>query len=384
MDIETLAVQGIPPEGDGFRAVVPPVYLTTTFAQKGLGEFGPYQYTRGANPTRAALERLCAGIEGSAHALAFSTGMAASAAFFALFRPGDRVLLNSNVYGGTYAYVKKVFPRYNIAYELVDDLNRLTEADLTEDVRGIFIETPSNPLLRVTDLRRICELAHRKGVLVGVDNTFLTPVYQKCLELGADAAVYSATKYFSGHADVTAGLVTTNRDDLAAEFRFEQVNCGAVLSPFDCYSLIRGIKTMPLRLERQTENTLKILELLKAHPGVSALYYAGSYSEEERRIQAAQARSPGAVVSFALAEEYDVKVFLKSLRVFTLAPSLGGVESLIEHVATMSHQSFSPEERAALGIGDSLVRLAVGVESARDLLDDLAQALEKASAAGRK
>jgi len=378
MDFETLVVQGIPPEDNALHAVVPPIYLTTTFAQKSLEEFGEYQYTRGANPTRTALEKLVAKIEGSEFAFAFATGMSATAAFFSLFKTGDKILLNSNVYGGTYAYVKKTFPKYGIDYALIDDLNTLTESDLTDNVRGIFIETPSNPLLRVTDIRKISALAHKKGILVGIDNTFLTPYYQSCLALGADVGIYSATKYFSGHADVTAGLITTDRADLAEELRFELINQGAVLSPFDCYSLIRGIKTLSVRFDKQTENTIGILELLKTHPGVSKLYYAGSYSEEEKKIQESQARGIGAVISFDLAEGYCPNEFVKALKIFELAPSLGGVESLIEHVASMSHRSFSPEERAALGIVDSQLRLAIGIESLKDLTEDLEQAFEKA------
>jgi cystathionine beta-lyase len=377
MDFETLIVRGIPPEDNELRAVVPPLYLTTTFAQKGLGEFGEYQYTRGANPSRAAVECVVSKMEGSDFAFAYTTGMSATAAFFSLFRQGDKILLNSNVYGGTYAYVKKIFPRRGLRYELVDDLNRLRESDLTPDTRGIFVETPSNPLLRVTDIKRVSDLARGRGILVGIDNTFLTPYYQKVLDLGADAGIYSGTKYFGGHADATAGFVTTNREDLAEELKFEQIHQGAVLSPFDAYSMLRGIKTLSVRYDRQTENAEAILEFLKSHEGVLSLYYAGSHSEEERTIQKTQGRSVGAVISFDITEEYDVKEFLKALAVFELAPSLGGVESLIEHVATMSHQSFSPEERAKLGITDTLLRLAVGIESRGDLIADLENAFQK-------
>ncbi|MFP3154839.1 PLP-dependent aspartate aminotransferase family protein [Lachnospiraceae bacterium ZAX-1] len=378
MDFETLVVQGIPPKDNELQAVVPPLYLTTTFAQKGVGEFGTYQYTRGANPTRAALESLVAKLEGAKYALAYSTGMSATAAFLSLFKPGEKVLLNSNVYGGTYAYVKEVLPKYNIAYELVDDLNLLTANDLKDEVKGIFIETPSNPMLRVTDIKKISALAHEKGIVVGIDNTFLTPYYQNILELGADVGIYSATKYFAGHADVTAGLLTTSREDLAEEFRFLQINQGAVLAPFDCYSVIRGIKTLSVRFDKQVENTKEILRFLQSHAGVSSIYYAGSYSAQEQEIQTAQAKEIGAVLSFDLKEGYDLNKFLKALHIFELAPSLGGVESLIEHVASMSHQSFSKEERAALGITDTLVRLAIGIESTKDLVEDLRQALEAA------
>lgn len=374
MDFETLIVRGIPSEDNELRAVTPPIYLTTTFAQKGLGEFGEYQYTRGANPTRAAVERVVSKMEGSGFALAYATGMSAIASFFSLFQQGDKILFNSNIYGGTYAYAKKILPRRGIRYELIDDLNRLRETDLTPDVRGIFVETPSNPLLRVTDIKRVSALAHERGILVGVDNTFMTPYRQRVLHLGADAGIYSGTKYFGGHADATAGFVTTDRADIAEELRFDQIHQGAVLSPFDAYSILRGIKTLSVRYDRQEENTEAILEFLKGHEGVLSLYYAGSYSEEEQAIQRAQGNSLGAVISFDITEKYDVNEFLRALRVFELAPSLGGVESLIEHAATMSHQSFSPEERAALGITDTLLRLSVGIESGKDLTADLENA----------
>jgi cystathionine beta-lyase len=378
MDIETLVVQGISPEDNEVRAVVSPIYLTSTFAQAGLDEFGEFQYARATNPTRANLENVVAKLEGSTHALAFASGMAASAAFFALFKPGEKILINSNVYGGTYAYVKKILPQYGINYELVDDLNEVTEKDLTDDVKGIFIETPSTPLLRVTDIQRLSDLAHEKNIIVGIDNTFLTPYFQKVLDLGADVGIYSATKYFSGHADVIAGLITTSRDDLFEELKFQQINTGGILSPFDSYSLIRGIKTLSVRYDRQIENTKAILKFLLANEGVSKVFYAGSYSEREKQIQESQAKEIGAVLSFDLADGYDVDTFLKALNIFELAPSLGGVESLIEHVAKMSHQSFSVEERAKLGISDSTLRLAIGIESKNDLIEDLAQAFDRA------
>ncbi|MBS7576582.1 MULTISPECIES: PLP-dependent aspartate aminotransferase family protein [unclassified Enterococcus] len=378
MEIDTLVVTGISSKENPQHAVVPPIFLTTTYAQAGLEEFGAYQYSRAHNPTRTQLETLVARLEQSEFAFSFASGMAASSAFFSLFQPGDKILINSNIYGGTFSYLKTYLPQYQIDYELIDDLNELSTAHFSKNIKGIFIETPSNPLLRVTDIARVSRLAHQQGAIVAVDNTFLTPYYQRPLELGADLVIYSATKYFGGHADVIAGLVTTNDASLADKIRFYQINQGAILSPFDAYSLIRGIKTLAIRLDRQAQNTKAIIEFLTAHQAIDQLYFAGSFSDNEQTIQARQASGIGAVISFSLKPAFCVKKFLSALERFDLAASLGGVESLIEHVASMSHQSFSQEILEKLGITNQLVRLAVGIENKNDLIADLKQALGQA------
>ena len=378
MKIDTLIVKGIEAKSNPHNAVIPPIYLASTFVQESLDDFGKYAYSRSANPTRNAFEELFAKFEGSKYAFALASGMAATSAAFALLKSGDRVLLNNNVYGGTYRYVSGIFKNQGISYELVDDLNLIEENDITDDVKMVFIETPSNPLLRVTDIKRIVNLAHKKGALVVVDNTFLTPYYQRLLPLGVDIVVYSATKYIGGHADVIAGIVSTNDDALADRIAFMKNTLGATLSPTDAYYLIRGLKTLSVRFDRQTQNTHKIVEFLKSNPAVRAVYYAGSHSEFEKRAQEAQASDIGAVISLELAEGYDYEKFAKSLHLFDLAVSLGGVESLICHPASMTHESYPKELQEKIGISQNLLRLAIGIENADDLIDDLKQALIKA------
>jgi len=378
MKLDTLIVKGIEAKHNPFGAVVPPVYLATTFVQEGLDGFGEFAYSRGANPTKQAFDELFAKVEGSKYAFSFGSGMAATAAAFSLLKTGDKVLLNNNVYGGTFRYVSNVFASQGISYEAVDDLNLLEEKDIAENVRAIFIETPSNPLLRVTDIRRIADIAHKRGILVIADNTFLTPYYQKLFDFGVDIVVYSATKYIGGHADVIAGIVTTNDDALAERIAFMKNTLGATLSPADAYNLIRGLKTLSVRFDRQSENTLKIVEFLEKNSAVKTVYYAGSFSAEEKRIQNAQASGIGALISLELKDGYDYKIFAKSLELFDLAVSLGGVESLICHPASMTHESYSPQLQAQIGITQGLLRLAVGIENSDDLIADIAQAINKA------
>ncbi|WP_169784312.1 trans-sulfuration enzyme family protein [Campylobacter curvus] len=378
MKIDTLIVKGIEAKDNPYNAVVPPIVLSSTFAQEGLGEFGEFAYSRSANPTKKAFEELFAKFEGSKYSFALASGMAATTAVFNLLKSGDKVLLNNNVYGGTYRYASGIFKNQDISYELVDDLNLIEEDDITDDVKMVFIETPSNPLLRVTDIKRIVNLVHKKGALVVVDNTFLTPYYQRLLPLGVDIVVYSATKYIGGHADVIAGIVSTNDDTLADRIAFMKNTLGATLSPTDAYYLIRGLKTLSVRFDRQTQNTHKIVEFLKSNPAVRAVYYAGSHSEFEKRAQEAQASDIGAVISLELAEGYDYEKFAKSLHLFDLAVSLGGVESLICHPASMTHESYPKELQEKIGISQNLLRLAIGIENADDLIEDLKQALIKA------
>lgn len=376
MKLDTLLVKGVNARENPHKAVVPPVFLATTFVQDGLSEFQKFGYSRGANPTRDAFEELFAKFEGAKHAFALASGMAATAAVFNLLKSGDKVLLNNNVYGGTYRYAKEILAAQGIKFELVDDLNDVTRLD--EDVKMVFVETPSNPLLRVTDIARIAALAHENGALVVADNTFLTPYYQRCLELGADVVVYSATKYIAGHSDVIAGVVATNDDALAERLNFMKNTLGAVLAPMEAYNLIKGLKTLAVRFERQSENTLKIIDFLRANDAIEAVHFAGSHSPKEARIQAAQASGIGAVISAQLAKGYDSDKFLKNLKIFDLAVSLGGVESLICHPASMTHDAFGKELAARIGITQNLLRIAVGIEDAQDLIEDLDQAIKAA------
>lgn len=378
MKIDSLVVQGLPAEENENGAIVPPIYLASTYIQKSLSTFQDFAYARGGNPTRQNLEKLIAKLEGVNYGFAFSSGMAATSTAFNLLKQGDKVLLNNNVYGGTYRYLDQIFHQQGLTYELIDDLNVLTEADLTPDVRAIFIETPSNPLLRVTDIKKIAAIAHKKDILVIVDNTFMTPYLQKPFELGADIVVYSATKYLSGHADNISGLITVHDDKLAARIKVLQNTLGNILSPTDSYNLIKGIKTLTIRIDKQQENTEKVITFLKEHKSISSIHYPGSASSYEAELQATQANGNGAVLSFELIPEADPETFVTSLELFDLAVSLGGVESLICHPASMTHESYDTELQNKIGITQGLLRLAVGIENAEDLVNDLKQALDKA------
>ena len=376
MHIQTAAVHTLRDFEHG--AVVPPVHLASTFELDPATEDGAYAYQRGSNPTRAQLETVLAALDDAEHGFAFASGMAATAAALSTLTVGDEVLLPASVYGGTYRFVDLVLPGRGITGRFVDDLGALTDADFTPSTRAVFIETPANPTLRITDLRRIIELAHRHGALVIVDNTFMTPVLQKPLALGADIVVQSATKYLAGHSDLLAGTVTTNDDTLAEAFALAQKAQGGVLAPQDSFRLIQAIKTLPLRLERQQSNAEAIVAHLREHEGIRQVWYPGSHSEEEARIHASQASGNGAVLSFELAAGLDSVAFLQALRFPAYAVSLGGVESLICRPATMTHEAMTPEARQNAGISDELLRLSVGIEDVADLLADLDQALAAA------
>ena len=376
MHIQTAAVHTLRDFEHG--AVVPPVHLASTFELDPATEDGAYAYQRGSNPTRAQLETVLAALDDAEHGFAFASGMAATAAALSTLTVGDEVLLPASVYGGTYRFVDLVLPGRGITGRFVDDLGALTDADFTPSTRAVFIETPANPTLRITDLRRIIELAHRHGALVIVDNTFMTPVLQKPLALGADIVVQSATKYLAGHSDLLAGTVTTNDDALAEAFALAQKAQGGVLAPQDSFRLIQAIKTLPLRLERQQSNAEAIVAHLREHEGIRQVWYPGSHSEEEARIHASQASGNGAVLSFELAAGLDSVAFLRALRFPAYAVSLGGVESLICRPATMTHEAMTPEARQNAGISDELLRLSVGIEDVADLLADLDQALAAA------
>ncbi|MHB9295446.1 PLP-dependent aspartate aminotransferase family protein [Pillotina sp. SPG140] len=378
MKYDTLVIHG-GTEKDSLGAVVPPVYLSTTYAQPKLREYQEYMYIRGGNPTRCALEKLTAELEESQYAFAFSSGMAATTAVFNLFSVGDKVLISNNVYGGTYRYVSQIFKRQGLSYQLIDDFNVLDFTTLSSDVKALFIETPSNPLLQVTDIRKAVEESHKRGIIVIVDNTFMTSYFQKPLKLGADIVVYSATKYFSGHSDVLAGLAMVNDPGLAEQLLFLQKTLGNVLAPQDSYTVKRSIKTLALRMERHEKNAKAVAAYLVQHPRVAKLYYP-NVDENQRRIQESQSTGNGAVLSLILTEACDPGTFIASLKLFDLAVSLGSVGSLICHPATMTHESFPVELQEKAGITENLIRLSIGIEDTDDLIADLEQAL---SAAGR-
>ncbi|MBO5095105.1 MAG: PLP-dependent transferase [Lachnospiraceae bacterium] len=378
MKYQTLAIHGGKKDDSGKHSVNYPIYLSSTFVQPDLEQFEEFVYSRGNNPTRNAVESLAAQLEGAEHGLALATGMAATSLVFGLLKQGDKVLINSNVYGGTWRFVSNIFADRGIAYETVSDFNTYDFSRIDESVRMIFLETPSNPLLKITDIRRITEAAKEKNILTVVDNTFLTSYFQKPLELGADIVVYSATKYYAGHSDILAGLVLVNDEQLYTRLKFLQNTLGGILSPLDSFLLTRGIRTLGLRMERHQQNALAVAKYLAGHEAVEDVYYPGLESSENYALQRSQAKGDVGVLSIRLKDSHDSKKFVKNLKIFGLAVSLGGVESLICHPATMTHESYAPELQRQIGIDEKLLRLAVGIEDIDDLTGDLEQALEKA------
>ena len=360
-------------------AVNTPIYQTSTFEQDGIGKTrSGWEYARTGNPTRAALEALIAELEGGTAGFAFASGLAAITTVLSLFSAGDRLVLSSDIYGGTYRLVDKVFTRLGLEYDMVDtsDVSNIEKA-LTENVKALFIESPTNPLLDITDIAAAAKIARQKGILVIVDNTFMTPYLQRPLELGADIVVHSATKYLGGHSDLVAGLAVVKDDSLAERIAFLQNAEGAVLGPMDSFLLIIGIKTLGVRMDRHVFNAERIAEYLANHRAVKKIYYPGLKTAKGYDINAKQAASGGAMISFELDEKHDVDRFFRSLKLIALAESLGGVESLVCHPATMTHAAIPYEIRQQIGITDNLIRLSVGIENAEDLIDDLDRAISE-------
>ena len=359
-------------------AVNVPIYQTSTYEQSGLGENTGWEYSRTGNPTRAALEALIAELEGGTAGFAFSSGMAAITTVLGLFRSGDKVIISSNVYGGTFRVLDRVFNNFGLEYEIADtsDLDAL-EQHITPDVKAILVESPANPLLTITDLAGVAAIAKAHGILSIVDNTFMTPYLQRPIELGADIVIHSATKYLGGHSDLIAGLVVVKDKAIAERLSFLQNATGGVLGPFDSFLLIRGIKTLGVRLDRHVENAQKAAQFLKNHKAVKKIYYPGLPEAQGYEINRRQAKNGGVMMSFELYENYDIRKFFKSLRLIALAESLGGVESLVCHPASMTHASIPKDIRDKVGITEGLIRLSIGIENIDDLFADLEQAIEK-------
>ncbi len=379
MKEQTLLIHGGIDGDAATGAVNVPIYQTSTYRQRALGENTGWEYSRTGNPTRAALEALISDLEGGTRGFAFASGMAAISAVLSLFKSGDRILISKNVYGGTFRVLDKVFKQFGLGYALADtDDASALDAAITPDVRAILVESPANPLLTVTDLAAAASVAKRHGLLTIVDNTFMTPYLQKPLTLGADIVVHSATKYLGGHSDVVAGLAVTNRPEIAERLAFVQNAVGGVLGPFDSFLLIRGIKTLAVRMDRHVANAEALAARLAAHPQVSRVWYPGLKDFPGHDIQFRQAKNGGAMISFELADGKDHREFFRALRLVTLAESLGGVESLVCHPASMTHASIPKETREKVGITDRLIRLSVGIEDVDDIWSDIENAIAKA------
>ncbi len=359
-------------------AVNTPIYQTSTYAQKALGENTGYEYSRTKNPTRDGIESLIAEIEGAKYGFAFASGMAAINTVLSLFKSGDKILISDNVYGGTFRIIDKVFSNFNISYSIINMRDsKLLESSITKEVRAILLETPANPLMSVTSLEKVAKIAKSKNIISIVDNTFMTPYLQNPLSFGIDIVIHSATKYLGGHSDLIAGLVVLNNDELAQKIAFLQNSIGGILAPFDSFLLIRGIKTLGIRMQRHCENTIEIASFLSSHKAIKKVYYPGLKTDDGYEVQNSQARGGGGMMSFELEDRYDYRVFFKSTNIITLAESLGGVESLLCHPASMTHASIPKEIREKVGISDNLIRLSVGIEYVEDLISDLTQAIEK-------
>jgi len=357
-------------------AVVPPIHLATTFRQSAVGVHQGYEYSRSGNPTRHALEECLAALERARHCLAFASGLAATTTVLLLLEPGDHVLVNEDVYGGTARLFRRVLSRYGLRFDAVDLRDPdLLRAAMTDRTRMVWLESPTNPLLRLVDIAAVAEIARERGALTAVDNTFATPVLQNPLALGADIVVHSSTKYLGGHSDVVGGAVMLDDEALTASLRFHQNAVGAVPSPFDCWLLLRGVRTLPLRVLRQCANALAVAQFLEAHPAVVAVHHPGLPAHPQHALAMRQMGSGGGMVSFEVATEERALDVLSRLRLFLLAESLGAVESLAEHPARMTHASIAPEERRRVGVGDGLIRLSIGVEDVADLIADLDRAL---------
>ncbi|MFL9845442.1 cystathionine gamma-synthase [Flavobacterium rhizosphaerae] len=379
MKFNTKTIHGGQQHDPATGAVMPPVYQTSTFAQSSPGVHKGYEYSRAANPTRTALENALASIENGTKGLAFSSGLAATDAVMKLLKPGDEVVAMDDLYGGTYRMFTKVYTEYGIKFHFVDMNNEdKFRAALNENTKLVWVETPTNPLMKLADIEAIAKITKEKKILFAVDNTFATPYLQKPLDLGADIVMHSATKYLGGHSDVIAGALVVKDDNLFEKLHFAQFATGGTLGPNDSYLVLRGIKTLHLRMERHCFNGQKVAEYLEKHPKVKQVYYPGLKSHPFFDIAKKQMEGGfGGMVSFSFKSgaKADAVSFLEKVKVFTLAESLGGVESLANHPATMTHASIPEAKRLESGITDDLVRLSVGVEDIDDLIADIEQAL---------
>ncbi|HEV2177312.1 MAG TPA: cystathionine gamma-synthase [Terriglobia bacterium] len=357
-------------------AIIVPIYQTSTFVQEELGKHKGYEYARTGNPTRAALERNLARLEGGSFAYAFASGMAATNILMSLLKSGDHVVSGHNLYGGSFRLFERVLKDFGLSFSYVNTC-RLEDVEhaFRPNTRMLFIETPTNPIMEITDIAAAATLAHRHNVWLAVDNTFMSPYLQRPLELGADFVVHSTTKYLNGHSDGVGGAVILNDATLAERLKFLQNAAGAVLGPMDSWLILRGVKTLALRMEKHNANGMAVAAFLNSHPAVKRVHYPGLPSHPQHELAKRQMRGFGGMISFETGSIENARLLLKSVRLCSLAESLGGVETLISHPASMTHASVPPEERQRLGITDGLVRISVGVEDVEDLIADLKQAL---------
>ena len=359
-------------------AIITPIYQTSTYVQETLGVHKGYEYGRTQNPTRAALEDNLAAIERGKAAFGFASGMAATGAVMTLLQSGDHVVVTDNIYGGSYRLFERVLRKYQLTFTYVDttDLAQLERA-FTPSTKLLFIETPTNPMLRVTDLEGACTIAHGHGVPVVVDNTFASPYVQRPIDFGADMVIHSTTKFLNGHSDSVGGAVVAVRDDHIEWLRFIQNTEGAIIGPMDAWLVLRGTKTLPLRMDRHNTNGLALAQFLEAHPKVTSVHYPGLPSHPQHDTARRQMRGFGGLLAFQMGSFERARTVLNSVRLMALAESLGGVETLISHPVTMTHAAVPEERRLKLGITDDMIRVSVGVEHLDDLREDLAQALDR-------
>jgi cystathionine gamma-lyase len=377
---ETLAIHAGQHPDPVSGAVMTPVYLTSTYAQTGPGEHKGFEYSRTRNPTRDALQGCLAALEGAKHALAFASGLAATDAVLHLLSAGEHIVLSDDLYGGTFRLADKVFKRLGIEQTYVDVTDpHAVEAAIRPNTRLLWVETPTNPMLKICDLAALAQVCKKRNVVSVCDNTFATPFFQRPIELGIDIVAHSMTKYLNGHSDVVAGALVTSRDDLHEKLAFLQNAVGAVPGPLDSFLVLRGLKTLHVRMERHEENARKVVAALQRHEKVLKVTWPGLPEHPQHALAQKQMKGFGGMLTFVIKGGLPAaRTFLRNLRLFTCAESLGGVESLIEHPAIMTHASVPPETRRKLGIDDGFIRLSVGIENGQDLVDDLVQALAKA------
>jgi cystathionine beta-lyase/cystathionine gamma-synthase len=378
MGFATTAIHAGQEPDESTGSVTVPIYQTSTYAQEALGKHKGFEYARTQNPTRLAMERNLAALEGARFGYAFASGMAAIDATLRLVKAGEHVIVSDNTYGGTFRLFSRILANYNIEFDFVDTSDVANvEAAIKSNTRMVFVETPTNPVMIVTDLQAVSDVAHRAGARVVCDNTFMSPYLQRPLDFGVDIVVHSTTKYLNGHSDGVGGIVVLNDEEDAQWMAFVQNSVGAILSPFDSWLVLRGTKTLALRMEQHDRSGRAVAAFLEEHPKVQKIYYPGSLSHRQHDLAKRQQKGFGGMVAFDVGTLENARIVLESVKLCTLAESLGGVETLISHPETMTHASVLPETRARLGITEGLVRISVGIEDTDDIIADLDQALEK-------